>query len=86
MFVHIRSQIIYLSSILSQEAHKHKILETKGLSKNEEEKNWKFQHSNKAKVIHSQPSEEEAGEDSGTKIWTEDSDWRGSEVPGTTFS
>jgi len=59
MFIHIRSQIIYLSSILSQEAHKDKILETKGLSKNEEEKNWKFQHSNKAKVIHSQPSEEE---------------------------
>ena len=51
---------MYLSSILSQEAHKDKILETKGLSKNEEEKNWKFQHSNKAKVIHSQPSEEEA--------------------------
>lgn len=30
-------------------------------------KNWEFQHSNKAKVIHSQPYEEKAPEDSGIK-------------------
>lgn len=30
-------------------------------------KNWEFQHSNNAKVIHSQPYEEKAPEDSGTK-------------------